>query len=110
MIIKNRGLISRNQVIRRPKSSIPQKDTSVHHNLQLLYSKKNMLENNVRTWESKLATISYELEIVNSEISKLEKFAKSMLDNGTEENKVAVSSVSPNSLNKTNIKVIDFEY
>ncbi len=110
MIIKNRGLISRNQVIRRPKSSIPQKDTSVHHNLQLLYSKKNMLENNVRIWESKLAAISYELEIVNSEISELETFAKSMLDNGTEENKVSVSSGSPDSFTKSNIKVIDFEY
>lgn len=110
MIIKNRGLISRNQVIRRPKSSIPQKDTSVHHNLQLLYSKKNMLENNVRIWESKLAAISYELEIVNTDINELELFAKNTSENSVEKNKGSVSSGSSNSSNKNNIKIIDIEY
>ena len=110
MIIKNRGLICKRQVSRRPKSSIPQKETSVHLNLQLLHSKKNMLEGNVRIWESKLEAIYYELDKVKAEIAELESYAKSMLNNSTEENRASISSSSSDKFIKNNVKVIDLEY
>lgn len=110
MIIKNRGLICKRQVSRRPKSSIPQKETSVHLNLQLLHSKKNMLEGNVRIWESKLEAIYYELEKVKVEIVELESYVKTILNNSAEEMKGSVSSNSLDSSIKSNVKIIDLEY
>jgi hypothetical protein len=110
MIIKNRGLICKRQVSKRPKSSIPQKETSVHLNLQVLFSKKNMLENNIRIWESKLEAIYYELEKVKVEIDELESYVKSMSNNSSEEMKGSVSSNSLDLSNKSNVKIIDLEY
>ena len=110
MIIKNRGLICKRQVSKRPKSSIPQKETSVHLNLQVLYSKKNMLESNIRIWESKLEAIYYELEKVKVEIDELESYVKSILNNSSEEMKGSVSSNSLDLPIKSNVKIIDLEY
>ncbi|RJR06522.1 hypothetical protein C4588_07680 [Candidatus Parcubacteria bacterium] len=110
MIIKNRGLICKKQVSKRPKSSIPQKETSVHLNLQVLYSKKNMLESNIRIWESKLESIHYELQKVKEEIVELEAFAKSILNNNAEEAKCSISSNSLDLSIESDVKIIDLEY
>ena len=109
MIIKNRGLICKSYVLRTPKSSIPQKDTSVHLKLQVLYSKKNMLESNVRIWELKHNVIDYELCKVKDEIAELELYAKNMLNN-IDENVGSVSFNSSDAFANSNVKVIDFEY
>lgn len=110
MIIKNRGLICKKQVSKRPKSSIPQKETSVHLDLQVLYSTKNMLESNVRIWESKLESIYYELQKVKEEIVELEAYAKSIMNNNTEKTDCSTSSNSLDTSMKSNVKIIDLEY
>jgi hypothetical protein len=109
VIIKNRGLICKSYVIRTPKSSIPQRGTSVHLKLQVLYSKKNMLESNIRIWELKLNTIGYELIRVRDEIAELEQYAKSML-NDADESIELVSSPSQDAFASSNAKVIELEY
>lgn len=110
MIIKNRGFICKRQVSKRPKSSIPPKETSVHLNLQVLYSKKSMLESNTRIWESKLDAIYYELGKVKDEIAELESYTKSISNNSAEEMKGSVSSNSLDLSIESNVKIIDVEY
>ncbi len=110
MIIKNRVLICKRQVMKRPKSSIPQKESSVHLNLQALYSKKNMLENNVKIWESKLEAIDYELQRVKGEIVELEAFAKSMMISDTVNIDCSASSNSFDNSKGNNVKIINIEY
>lgn len=74
MIIKSRGTLCKMQVSKRPASSVPKKESSIHLDLQVLYSKKNMLESTVKIWESKLNSIHYELSKVNHEIDKMESY------------------------------------
>lgn len=110
MIIKNRGVVCKKQVSKRPKSSLPKKDSSVHLDLQVLYSKKNMLESNVRIWESKLEAINYELKKVNEEIEELESYAKDLLTNNKEKKQCCITINSMDKTIENCVKIIDVQY
>ena len=110
MIIRNRGITSRRLITRIPKSSIPQRETSIHLDLQVLYSKKNMLDSNVRVWSSKLELIEYELENVKKEIQELEAYAKKLtdLDGGAPE-RTPIQGKSDIGV-EGHVKIVEMEY
>jgi hypothetical protein len=110
MIVKNRGLQVNRAVTKRPKSSIPQRESSVHLDLQLLYSKKNMLMNNIRLWSTKLAAIEYELEKIDEEITELEIHTNKSLNDDLPTLRHYVSADANRTAGKSNVKIVELEY
>lgn len=116
MLTENRRSPYMRLNVGRPKSSMPQKKTSVHLDLEMLYTRKNALENNLEVYKSKVGSLNYEINNLNKSIYGLESciynrlcgdikgiWEKKRIETGTE----SVPSVS---MLKDNIEVVDFQY
>ncbi|MEI8216508.1 MAG: hypothetical protein WCF96_05360 [Eubacteriales bacterium] len=110
MIIKNRGSFCKTQVSSRPLSSIPKKEGSIYFDLQVLHSRKNMLQNIITTCETKANAAKYELNRVESEIDDMEAY----ISQRRRDVQVGTGYYQPGKLNENNpynkIKIIEVEY
>jgi hypothetical protein len=110
MVIKGRGNSCKIQAARRPASSIPKREGSIYFDLQVLYSKKNVLQNIISICEAKTKSASHELGNIDKEIDDLETFIvtkRSLAQAGTGYIK-SNNIISNNAYTK--IKVVDMEY
>lgn len=116
MIIKS-GKCSHNKlIIGRPKRSMPQKETSVYLDLQILCSRKNILESNLKVLMSKVESLNYEIGKINGQMNELESCIKIRLCGDIKDEKERFKPekrTRPGPLNKASeddVRIVDFQY
>lgn len=110
MIIDHRGNLYKKPGIRKVQSSIPKKEGSIHMNLGVLYSKKNVLQTTIAIWQSRLDVTQAELARIDQEIDSFELHILKNRDDAQvgKDNSSPNAATCKNTVNK--IKIVEVEY